>query len=135
MAPAPEDALRTRLGTSAKPETPAAIPLFAAPSPDIVWRHGARALWMTAEAGQLFLDFDAPSDDAPAGRFFEEMAAIDGAPQSASVVALRIRARREAILREMAPLLRDGVLERTRGTLAIRAPWVLRHALAEAMTT
>ncbi|MBP0463481.1 Crp/Fnr family transcriptional regulator [Roseomonas sp. PWR1] len=224
-------------------ETLAVIPFFSGIAPELALRHGRRAHWLTAEAGRLILDFDDPSDDVffvlsgsvrisvrtpggrelilddvPAGRFFGEMAAIDGAPRSASVIALhrsricrlpgaafmalmaeapdlsrrlmqvltsriretnarmleltsldirhrlyaellrrsnpagaggeraispppvqqiialRIGARREAVSREIARLLRDGVLERTRGALVIRAPAMLERALAEAAT-
>lgn len=243
MAVTVEDAPRTGRGGSGKRETLASIPLFAGLSSDLLRRHESRALWITAEAGQLILDFDDPSDDVffvlsgsvriavrtpgghelilddvQAGRFFGEMAAIDGAPRSASVIALhrsricrlpgaafmallaespglsrrlmqvltsriretnvrmleltsldirhrlyaellrragppdasggraispppvqqiialRIGARREAVSREIARLLRDGVLERKRGALVIRAPRMLERALAEAMT-
>lgn len=75
--------------------------------------YQASAQWLTVEPGRLLLDFDDPSDevffvlsgsvritlrtqggrelilqDLPAGGFFGEMAAIDGAPRSASVEAL-----------------------------------------------
>jgi CRP-like cAMP-binding protein len=80
---------------------------------DLLGRHQVRAAWLTAEAGQLILNFDDPTDDVffvlsgsvriavrthggqelilqdiPAGGLFGEMAAIDGAPRSASVAAL-----------------------------------------------
>jgi CRP-like cAMP-binding protein len=207
-------------------------------------RHGDRAAWLTAEAGQLILDFDDPSDevffvlsgsvrvvvrtaggrelilqDVAAGGFFGEMAAIDGASRSASVTALhrcricrlpgasfmamvaesptlsrrimqlltariretnarmleltsldvrhrlyaellrvagppatdgsrsispppvqqilaqRIGARREPVSREIARLLREGILVRSRGALVIRTPGLLQDAVAAQMAT
>lgn len=221
------------------PETLAAIPFFADLPAELARRHGGGAAWLTAEPGQLILDFDDASDevffvlsgslrvavrtpggrelildDVTAGRFFGEMAAIDGAARSASVTALhrsricrlpgpvflailaeapalsrrmmqvlsgrireanarmleltsldirhrvyaellraagpaapdgsrsitpppvqqilaqRIGARREAVSREVARLLRDGVLLRSRGALVIRAPAVLERGIA-----
>nr|WP_255528964.1 Crp/Fnr family transcriptional regulator [Roseomonas rosulenta] len=196
-------------------------------------------MWLSAEPGQLILNFDDPSDDVffvlsgsvriavrtpggrelilqdvPAGGFFGEMAAIDGASRSASVTALhrsrvcrvpgalfmtilaespalsrrmmqlltarireansrmleltsldirhrlyadllraagppaadgsrsispppvqqilaqRIGARREPVSREIARLLREGVLARSRGALIILRPMLLKEAVA-----
>ncbi|UPY38845.1 Crp/Fnr family transcriptional regulator [Sediminicoccus sp. KRV36] len=61
--------------------------------------------------------------------------AADGAraispPPVQQIIASRIGARREAVSREVARLLRDGVLERRSGALVIRAPAVLERALA-----
>lgn len=89
------------------------IPFFRGLPVGTLRRHGDCALWLVAEPGRLILDFDDPSDDVffvlsgsvrvavrtPGGRelilddvraggFFGEMAAIDGAPRSASVTAL-----------------------------------------------
>ena len=91
----------------------AAIPFFAGVSPAVAERYGPRVHWLTAAPDQLLVDFDDASDDVffvvsgtvrvamrtpggrelilddiPAGRFFGEMAAIDGAPRSAAVTAL-----------------------------------------------
>jgi CRP-like cAMP-binding protein len=219
-----------------------AIPFFRDLSPEIARRHAGQALWITAAAEQVILDFDDPSsdvffvlsgsvrvvvrtpggrelilDDIAEGRFFGEMSAIDGAPRSASVTALhraricrmpgatfmallaeapalarqimrvlvqrlrgsnarmleltsldtrhrlyaellraagpagrggersispppiqqtlasRIGARREAVSREIARLLREGLLARTRGALVLRDPAALERALAEVL--
>ncbi|WP_291296830.1 Crp/Fnr family transcriptional regulator [Elioraea sp.] len=89
------------------------IPLFHNLPSELLRGYEARALWLWAEAGRLILDFDDMSDDVffvlsgsvriavrtPGGRelilddvtaggFFGDMAAIDGAPRSASVTAL-----------------------------------------------
>jgi CRP-like cAMP-binding protein len=91
----------------------AAIPFFAGVSPAVAERYGPRGHWLTAAPDQLLVNFDDASDDVffvvsgtvrvamrtpgghelilddiPAGRFFGEMAAIDGAPRSATVTAL-----------------------------------------------
>jgi len=91
----------------------AAIPFFGGVAPALAARFAPRMQWMSVEPGRLLLDFDDPSDDVffvlsgsvrvamrtpggrelilddiPAGRFFGEMAAIDGALRSASVTAL-----------------------------------------------
>jgi CRP-like cAMP-binding protein len=217
-----------------------AIPFFAGLAPALAARFATGAQWLSAEPGQMLLDFHDPSDDVffvqsgsvrvvlrtPGGRelilddiaaggFVGEMAAVDGAPRSASVTALhrslicrmrgpvfmallaeapllsrrlmqilvqrvrdsngrmlelttldirhrlyadllraasparadgarvispppvqqiiasRIGARREAVSREMARLLRAGVLQRRRGALVIREPLRLEQALAE----
>lgn len=90
-----------------------ALPFFDGLPPEVAQRYAARAQWLNAEPDQLLLDFDDPSDDVffvhtgtvrvalrtaggrelilddiHAGHFFGEMAAVDGAPRSASVVAL-----------------------------------------------
>ena len=90
-----------------------AIPFFQGIAPAIAARHAVAARWIEAAAGQSILDFDDVSDDVffvlsgavrvavrtpggrelilddiPAGQFFGEMAAIDGAPRSAAVTAL-----------------------------------------------
>jgi len=203
----------------------AAIPFFGGVAPALAARFAPRMQWMSVEPGRLLLDFDDPSDDVffvlsgsvrvamrtpggrelilddiPAGRFFGEMAAIDGALRSASVTALhrsricrvpgpvfvallaeapdlarrlmrvlvqrirhrlyadllraagpaladgtrvispppvqqiiasRIGGRREAVSREIARLLREGVLKRGRGALVLRQPAILEKALAE----
>jgi CRP-like cAMP-binding protein len=113
MARAAPDVGRPQAGDDRIRETLAAIPFFADLPAEIVRRHGAHAAWLVAGSGQLILDFDDPSDDVffvlsgslriavrtpggrelilaevTAGRFFGEMAAIDGAPRSASVTAL-----------------------------------------------
>ncbi len=216
----------------------AAIPFFRDVPEALLRRHAARALWLTAEPGQLILDFDDVSDDpffvltgsvrvavrtpdgrelilddVSAGGCFGDMAAIDGAPRSASVtalhrsricrlqgadfralladspelarrmmqvltarireanarmlelttldtrrrlyaellrsagrpapdgsrsispppvqqiLALRIGARREAVSREVAKLIRDGLVRRSRGALVILAPGALESAI------
>ncbi len=91
----------------------AVIPFFREVPETLLHRHGSRAVWLSAEPGRLILDFDDVSedvffvlsgsvrvavrtpggrelilDDVPAGGFFGDMAAIDGAPRSASVTAL-----------------------------------------------
>ncbi len=91
----------------------AAIPFFRDVPEALLRPHESRAAWLTAEPGQLILDFDDVSedpffvvtgsvrvavrtpggrelilDDVRAGGFFGDMAAIDGAPRSASVTAL-----------------------------------------------
>lgn len=91
----------------------AAIPFFSDLAPELAERFAPRMHWVTVEPGRLLLDFDDPSnevffvlsgsvrvamrtpggrelvlDDIPPGRFFGEMAAIDGAQRSASVTAL-----------------------------------------------
>jgi len=91
----------------------ARIGFFSGVPADLLDRHEARASWLTAEAGQLLLNFEDPAadvffvhsgsvriavqtqggqelilQDLSAGGFFGEMAAIDGAPRSASVAAL-----------------------------------------------
>lgn len=220
-------------------ESLATIEFFRTLPADRLRRYEGRALWLSAEAGQLILDFDDPSNDVffvlsggvriavrtPGGRelilqdvqaggFFGEMAAIDGASRSASVTALhrsricrmpgalfmiilaespelsrrmmqmltariretnsrmleltsldirhrlyaellrsagpaasdgsrsitpppvqqilaqRIGARREPVSREIARLLREGILARSRGALIIRRPMVLKEAVA-----
>ncbi|WP_372623558.1 Crp/Fnr family transcriptional regulator [Falsiroseomonas sp.] len=93
--------------------TLADIPFFRGLPAETLRPHGDRALWLVAAPGRLILDFDDPSDDVffvlsggvrvtvrtpggrelilddvPAGGFFGDMAAIDGAPRSASVTAL-----------------------------------------------
>lgn len=220
------------------------IPFFRALPPEVARRHAGAARWFTPEAGQEIIGFEDVSDDVffvltgcvriamrtrggqelilddiPAGRFFGEMAAIDGAPRSASVTALhrscicriggaafmallaesplharqmmrllvgrirlqnarllertafgvaqrlqaellrlagppaadgtrtispppvqqvlaqRIGARREAVSREMARLLREGTLLRRRGALVLCRPALLERAVAEALDT
>lgn len=220
--------------------TLAKIGFFQGVPAELLRRHDARATDLTAEAEQLIVDFDDPSDDVffvltgsvrvavrtPGGRelilqdvaaggFFGEMAAIDGAARSASVTALhrsricrlpgavfmdilaespvlsrrvlqmltarireanarmleltsldirhrlyaellraagppapdgsrtispppvqqilaqRIGARREPISREIARLLREGLLARSRGALVIRRPAELEEAVAQ----
>lgn len=89
------------------------IPFLRVLPPDLAERHAGAARWITAEAGQHILGYEDISDDVffvlvgcvrvaartpggrelilddiPAGRFFGEMSAIDGAPRSASVTAL-----------------------------------------------
>jgi CRP-like cAMP-binding protein len=218
------------------------IPFLRDLPPAVARRHAPRAHWRTAEPGEVILDFEDASDDVffvvagcvrvvvrspggrelilddiPGGRFFGEMAAIDGAPRSASVTALhrsricrmagadfmamlaeapglarallrvlvqrirvsnarllelttldirhriyaellreagpadalgersispppvqqilaqRIGARREPVSREMARLVREGVLARRRGALVLRRPAELERALAAAL--
>lgn len=89
------------------------IPLFRHVELSVAEAYGSQAVWMTAAPSKLILDFeDLTSDvffilagrvrvvvrtpggqeliltDMAAGSFFGEMAAIDGAPRSASVTAL-----------------------------------------------
>lgn len=52
-------------------------------------------------------------------------------PPVQQVLAQRIGARREPVSREIARLLREGVLERRRGALVLRRPAALESALAE----
>jgi DNA-binding Lrp family transcriptional regulator len=47
------------------------------------------------------------------------------------IIASRIGARREAVSREIARLLRAGVLQRGRGALIISQPEILQQALNE----
>jgi CRP/FNR family cyclic AMP-dependent transcriptional regulator len=93
--------------------TLATIDFFRGMPAEALRRHESRAVWLTAEAGRLIVDFDDASDDVffvlsgsvritvrtqggrelilqdvSAGGFFGEMAAIDGASRSASVAAL-----------------------------------------------
>jgi CRP-like cAMP-binding protein len=51
-------------------------------------------------------------------------------PPVQQVLAQRIGARREPVSREIARLLREGILERRRGALVLRRPAVLEGALA-----
>lgn len=51
------------------------------------------------------------------------------------ILAQRIGARREAVSREVARLLRMGVLARSRGALVIRTPEVLERDLAARLAT
>ncbi len=55
-------------------------------------------------------------------------------PPVQQILAFSIGARREAVSREIARLLREGVLQRSRGALVVRAPAVLEDALARVMT-
>lgn len=239
---APQSAPRLIAGCTQVRDSLTGIAFFQDIPAALLRRHEARAVWLTAEAGRLILDFDDPSDDVffvltgsvriavrtPGGRelilqdvtrggFFGEMAAIDGASRSASVAALhrsricrvpgpvfmailaeapalsrrmmqlltarireanarmlelssldirhrlyaellraagppggdggrsispppvqqilaqRIGARREPVSREVARLLREGVLARSRGALVIRRPAALEDALAAQM--
>ena len=52
-------------------------------------------------------------------------------PPVQQIIASRIGARREAVSREIARLLRAGVLQRGRGALIIRQPAILQQALDE----
>lgn len=89
------------------------IPFFRGLDHAVAARYAGQAVWTTASPGQMILDFEDLTNDvffvlsgrvrvvvrAPggqelilgdiaAGKFFGEMAAIDGAPRSASVTAL-----------------------------------------------
>jgi CRP/FNR family transcriptional regulator, cyclic AMP receptor protein len=52
-------------------------------------------------------------------------------PPVQQIIASRIGARREAVSREFARLLRTGVLQRGQGALIIRQPAMLQPALEE----
>ena len=229
-------------GPHGRPAALTDIHFLRALPPELAARHTGAARWITADAGQQILGFEDLSDDVffvlsgcvrvavrtsggrevilddiPAGRFFGEMSAIDGAPRSASVTALhrsricrisaasfmallsdspplareimrllvgrirtqnarvlelttldirhrvqaellrlaapagpdgtrvitpppvqqvlaqRIGARREPVSREIARLLREGILERRRGALVLLRPTFLEAALAEVL--
>lgn len=89
------------------------IPLLRVLSPEVARRYAGAARWFTPEPGEEIIGFEDATDDVffvltgcvritvrtrggqelilddiPAGHFFGEMAAIDGAPRSASVTAL-----------------------------------------------
>ena len=89
------------------------IPFLRGLSPEMARRYAGAARWFALEPGQEVIGFEEVSDDVffvltgsvriavrtsggqelilddiPAGQFFGEMAAIDGAPRSASVTAL-----------------------------------------------
>lgn len=54
-------------------------------------------------------------------------------PPVQHILANRIGARREAVSREIARLLREGLAERSRGALTLRAPDLLRRAIDDAL--
>lgn len=54
-------------------------------------------------------------------------------PPIQHILASRIGARREAVSREIARLLREGLAERRRGALVLRAPHLLRRAIDDAL--
>jgi CRP-like cAMP-binding protein len=56
-------------------------------------------------------------------------------PPLQEILAQRIGARREPVSREIARLIREEILARSRGALAIRRPAVLENALADRLAT
>jgi len=59
--------------------------------------------------------------------------AIPPPPPTGQEIAARLGARREAVSRELAQMLRDGMLKRRRGALVLRNPRRLEAAIALAL--
>ena len=122
------------------------MPVLRDASEDALRRIAAVAGWRSYGLGGMILDLDDPSRDVwfvvegvvriqvrtPSGReiilseigaggMFGEIAAIDG--------AARIGARREAVSREFADLMRRGLIAKERGAIVLLQPHALRHAV------